>query len=174
MDLEVSAEKNQNSNLLAIKVNFLTKIQYRNYKSEVEIVRKRFLKMQENYINKKSADALLINGLEDPNSSKAQRQKLIENEEMAWEQHQNLEQGKRKAIETEKVSFDIMLNLDRQTNQMKGIRDNMFVLNQNVDKSESIITRMMRRENRNKIYILIFSSIFILLFCVFLYFKLFY
>ncbi len=126
--------------------------------------------MQENYITKKSHDALLIEGMDDPSGRKSQKQKLIENEEMAWEQHENLERGKRKAVEMEKMSFDIMLNLDRQTNQMKNVRDHVFSMNKEVEYSDSLLTRMMRRENRNKICLISFSVSFVIAFTLFLYF----
>ena len=74
--------------------------------------------MQENYINKKSQEAFSIEGMEDNDIRKSQKRKLIDNEEI-WDRHENLEIGKRKATEMEKISFDIMLNLDKQTYQMK-------------------------------------------------------
>ncbi len=68
------------------------------------------------------------------------------------------------------MSYDIMLNLDRQTGQMKGIRENVFQMNEQISQSDSLMTRMMRRENRNKIYIFGFTFTLIFAFCFFLYF----
>jgi hypothetical protein len=90
---------------------------------------------------------------------------------MAWESNENLERGKRKAIEMENMSYDIMLNLDRQTNKMKNVRDNVFNMNSEIEKSDSLVTRMLRRENRNKIYILVFTICLIIGFFIFLYLK---
>jgi len=108
--------------------------------------------------------------MEDPESRKAQKQKLIEHEEMAWEQHENLEKGKRKAKEVENMSFDIMLNLDHQSNQMRNVRSNVYALDDQVERSDSLITRMLRRENRNKIYIVSFSVTLVVAFAFFVYF----
>jgi len=97
-----------------------------------------------------------------------QREKLIDSEEMAWESHDTLERGKRKAIEAEKMSFDIMLNLDRQNNQMKGIRDNLFLVNNQIGQSESLINKMFRHHNKNKIYIATFIISLVIAFTIFL------
>jgi len=169
MELEASTEKNQKSNLHAVKVNLILNYKFRNYIIEAQLVKKRFLKIQENYINQKSTEALLIEGIECPN--RTQKQKLIENEEISWNTHDNLEKGKRKAIEIENVSYDIMLNLDKQSNQMKTARENLFHLNSKVDKSDSLVTRMLQRENRNKMYIILLSIVLITLFILFLFFK---
>lgn len=50
MDIECSSSKSSNS--LQMKL--------RTYTNEYEAIRKRFLKIQENYINQKSEDALML------------------------------------------------------------------------------------------------------------------
>ena len=108
-------------------------------------------------------------GFED--NKKSQRRKLIDNEDNAWEVNENIEKMKRKAAETEKVSFDIMLNLDRQSKQMRDIHGHVFKMNKDIDDSSSLITRMLSRENRNKLYIGVFTVTFVLAFLFFLYLK---
>jgi hypothetical protein len=132
-------------------------------------VKRRFLKIQENYISRKSQEALLIEGNFEQESRHMQKQNLLDHEEMSWESHQNLESGKRKAKEAEKISFDIMLNLDRQTGQMKSIRDNVFGMNSQITRSDNLISRMLARENRNKLYISVFSVSLIIAFVLFLF-----
>lgn len=79
--------------------------------------------------------------------------------------------GKRKAVEVEKMSFDIMLNLDRQTNQIKNVRDNVFKMHDEVEQSDSLVTKMLRRENRNKMYVIVFSICLCIAFGILLYIK---
>jgi len=88
---------------------------------------------------------------------------------MSWESHKNLESGKRKAKEAEKISFDIMLNLDRQTGNIKSIRDNVFGMNSQITRSDNLLTGMLARENRNKLYISIFSVSLIIAFISYLF-----
>jgi len=128
--------------------------------------------MQENYVNKKSQEAFMIEDSEEENPRKNQKQRLIDNEERAWQQNENLEKGKRAAIQSEKMSFDIMLNLDKQGNQLKGIRENIILMDNTIDNSDSLLNRMMKREHRNKILVFVFCALFVISFIIILYFKL--
>lgn len=127
--------------------------------------------MTENYVNKKSQEAFMIDDLNDTSHKKNQRQRLIDNEEMAWQQHENLENAKRNVIHSEKISFDIMLNLDHQGNQLRGIRNNVLLMNDTVDHSDSLLNKMLKRAHRNKIWIYGLSAVLILLFMIIIYFK---
>ena len=129
--------------------------------------------MMENYVNKKRQEAFMIDDLNDTSHKKNQRQRLIDNEEMAWQQHQNLENAKRTVIQSEKISFDIMLNLDNQGNQLRGIRDNVFLMNDTVDHSDSLLNKMLKRAYRNKVIIFGFTALLVILFIIIIYFKLF-
>ncbi len=172
MDLELSTDSNKNINQLMIKVNYVNNLQLRNYKNEVENIRKRFLKMQENYITRKSQDVLFIEGIDDHNTNKSQKQKLIDNEQLAWGQHENLEHMKRKTIEMENVSVDIMRNLDNQNNKMKLVGNKLMGVNENIQESESLVKRMLRREYRNKLIVIVFGiTLAVALFTYFYFFK---
>ena len=58
-----------------------------------------------------------------------------------------------------------------QGDQMKSIRDNITGLNNEIDDSSNIITKMLKKENRNKI--ILFSAVFVIfaLFLIVLYYK---
>ena len=116
--------------------------------------------MQENYINKKSYDAMVIDGFEDDKDNiKSQKRKLIDNEEMAYRQHEKLEKGKRMTYEMEKISIDVAGSLNQQNKKMNNIRDNVFQMNSDVDHSNSLLTSMSNRQNRNKRIIIISAVI---------------
>ena len=100
------------------------------------------------------------------------KQKLIENEELAWQQGEKLEGAKRSAIEMEGVSMHIMHDLDHQTNQLKIIHSKTNEMSGELEESNSIMGRIMKRENRNKVIIGVFSFIIVLAFILILYFKL--
>jgi hypothetical protein len=135
-------------------------------------MKKRFYKIQENYVNKKSQEAFMVDDIGDGYNRKNQKQRLIDNEEKAWEQHDSLERIKRTTVQTEKISFDIMLNLDQQGNQLKGIRENVLSMNTTVDHSDSLLNKMLKRQHRNKVMIYGLSAFLVILFILILYFKL--
>lgn len=69
---------------------------------------------------------------------------------MTWNQHEKLEKAKRTTIEMEGISLEVMKQLEHQTGQMKGIGGKVNDMNQNIDESNSLLKRMMKRQNRNK------------------------
>lgn len=163
MDLEVSTDSKKNASHFNIKL--------RNYKNEYENLKSRFNKIQENYINKKGQNALGLAGFEDEmTNKKAQKQKLIEHEEIAWNQNEKLQNAKRKTIEMESVSIDVMRNLDKQSDQMKIVGNKIVDLNSEIDQSQDLINRMLRRENRNKIIIILFTLSLVLILILYLFF----
>jgi len=135
-------------------------------------MKKRFYKIQENYINKKSQEAFMIDEIADGYNRKNQKQRLVDNEEKAWEQYDSLERIKRTTIQTEKMSFDIMLNLDQQGNQLRGIRENVLSMNNTVDHSNSLLNQMLKRQHRNKIMVYALCAFLVILFIFIIYYKL--
>ena len=110
---------------------------------------------------KKSQEALItdeINEIEDIGGKKNnQKSKLIENEALAYKQQQSLEQAKRNALEIEHASIGIMNGLYNNNEMLKVVNNKVHNLNDNLDDSNSIITRIMKKENRNKLIIEVFS-----------------
>ena len=129
-------------------------------------MKKRFNKLQENYINKKSHDALIL--CSEENNNVCQNKKLIENEELAWSQHEKLENVKRKIIEMDNVGIEIMNDLEHQSGIMKGVSSKLNDMNVNIENSNSLINRMIRRENRNKMIIVILAVLIIFSFLIIL------
>ena len=90
---------------------------------------------------------------------------------MAWSQNQMLETAKTSTKQIESMSTEVMKDLESHSNQLRGIRTKVGDINQKVENSNDLINRMMRRENRNKIIILIFAISLIIVFCLIMYFK---
>jgi hypothetical protein len=142
----------------------------KNYKIDFDSVKKRLHKIQENIQLRKSHDELL-GGLDDTSNNNLQRQKLIENEDLAWKQHSSLENAKRKTLEMENVSIEVMRQLDINNNSLRGINSRVVDLNAELDGSKSIMGRIMKKENRNKVLIIGFSFILLVVFLIILYLK---
>jgi hypothetical protein len=142
----------------------------KNYKIDFDSVKKRLHKIQENIQLRKSHDELL-GGLDDTSNNNLQRQKLIENEDLAWKQHNSLENAKRKTLEMENVSIEVMRQLDINNNSLRGINSRVVDLNTELDGSKSIMGRIMKKENRNKVVIIGFSFILLVVLLIILYLK---
>jgi hypothetical protein len=102
-----------------------------------------------------------------------QRQKLIENEVLAWKQHSNLEHAKRTSLEMESISIEVMRQLERNTQNINGINSKVIGMNTEIDHSHSIMSRITKKENRNKVILAMFSLILFIMFIVFIYYKFF-
>ena len=105
------------------------------------------------------------------NCKRAQKQRLIDNEELAWGQHQMLERAKTSSKQIESMSTEVMKELESQSGQLRGIKAKVNDIDQNIDRSNNLINRMMRRENRNKILISTFALSLLIVFCLIMYFK---
>jgi len=165
MELE-SSSLNKSNNPLSSKV--------KNYKINFDVLRRNFLKLQDNYNTKKSQESLL--GTEEdvgsPNQSNIQKQKLIENESLAWKQNHKIENAKRQVIEMEHTSIKIMEGLDHNNNSLKGINSKVNGLNDQLEDSSSIMGRMLKKENRNKLIIAAFTFFIVSAFIIIVFFKL--
>lgn len=142
------------------------KIKYRNYANEIDKLNKKYLKVQERYIKRKNNDILSFDGIEVSANKKAQKMNLLENE-----QNDSIEEIKRKTYDIENTGKNIMTNLNTQNDQMSSVRDNIKGLNGEIDESNGIISRMLRRENRNKLIIIIFSVILVIIFILIVMYK---
>ena len=142
------------------------KIKYRNYANEIDKLNKKYLKVQERYIKRKNNDILSFDGIEVSANKKAQKMNLLENE-----QNDSIEEIKRKTYDIENTGKNIMTNLNTQNDQIRSVRDNIKGLNGEIDESNGIISRMLRRENRNKLIIIIFSVILVIIFILIVMYK---
>jgi hypothetical protein len=75
-------------------------------------------------------------------------------------------------IEMDNVGLEIMNDLEHQNEIMKGVSTKLNDMNVNIENSNSLINRMIRRENRNKMIIFIFAMLIIFSFLIILCVKL--
>ena len=109
--------------------------------------------MQDNYINQKSHDALVMGIDERVGDTGGQKQKFIENEIILYNSSNKLEKAKREALEMEGISLDINKQLNNQTEQLKGVNSKVNHLNTEIDESNDLLTKMKNRSYRNKMII---------------------
>lgn len=98
-----------------------------------------------------------------------QKSKLIENEALAYKQQQSLEQAKRVALDIEHQSIGIMNGLEQNNQVLRGVNNKVSNLNSNLDTSNSIMTRILKKENRNKLIIAGFSVLLLTIFSIIVY-----
>lgn len=169
MEIECSSSNNFQS-----KTNGNLNMKLRNYTNECEGLKKRFLKIQENYISQKSRDALILGeeSLGDTGGQgKEGKHKLIDNEEGTWNNSLQIEQAKRSALTAEKVSMEVMRELQGHSEKMQDIRVKVSNMNENLDTSTGLISRMMKLENKNKKVILGVGLILVLVIIFIFIFK---
>jgi hypothetical protein len=142
-------------------------IQLRGYSNEVDGLRKRINRIQENYTDKRAEEALVITS-----EVNHQNKKLIENEEMAWSQHHKLDGARRSVMEMDSIGLEVIKDLKNQTDQLKNIQDKNDSLMGTIDDSNNIMTRMFKREHRNKIIIIASLVLFVMIFLIVLFTKL--
>jgi hypothetical protein len=138
----------------------------RQYNNEVDGLKKKFFKIQDNYNKKKQEDNLVLGT--DPNQ---QNHRLVENEEQAWNQHSKLEHAKRSVIEMDSIGLEVVRDLKHQTDKMRDIQNKNDSLIHVIDDSNNVLTRMMKRENRNKLIIISASILLVAVFTIILFTK---
>jgi hypothetical protein len=88
------------------------------------------------------------------------------NEEI--KQNLTLENSKRKMIEIESVSINIMENLNRNNENLLNVNNKVTNLNKEIDSGALIIRRIFRKENKNKLMIIGLSMALIIIFLIFI------
>lgn len=138
----------------------------------MEAAKRRFQKLKEDYINKKSLEALIMDNYETgPTNNKSKKDILIENEHASWEQNFQLENAKRVALDIEHVGGEVMRSMHEQTNQLKNIKGRVIQLDENIDQGDYYINNMYSTQRKKRLAIIAFGIIFAIIFLVVMIFK---
>ena len=135
----------------------------------MENFKRRINKARDNLNTSKNIESLLLN-----TNSSSHREKLIDNEELAWNSFEKLEKAKRSTIEMENISIDVSKELYSQTDKLKGINTKVNEMNREITTSTGLLSKMINLQRRNKVVILLFSVFLVLTFVAILCFKFFY
>jgi hypothetical protein len=136
----------------------------RNYKNGLDGYKKRIQKASENIEDHKKLSKLINSPTHQNNS---QTEKLINADSLSWK----LESAKRIGIETESVSLEICKDLHAQSEKMYGIKEKVSNINEELTSGNNLLKRIMRRENRNKTIIIMFSVFLFISLLLIAYFK---
>jgi predicted RND superfamily exporter protein len=139
----------------------------RNFKNGLDQYKKKIKSAKESYSTQQKLESILISDKE------KQKEKLINNEELAWNQYDKLEKAKRSSYEMESISIDVAKELHGHTEKIKGVKGKLNDINGEISSSNSLLSRMLRREYRNKIVMLMFLVAMILIFLAIVYMKFF-
>lgn len=157
LEIDLMTSNNSNHNIIM-----------KNYKNAMDQYKRRIKIAREKNAIQENLNALLI-----PEKENNQKEKLINNEELAWSQYEKLEKAKRTTYEMENISIEVAKELNGQSQKIKSVKDKLSDVNEEINSSNSLISRMLRREYRNKIVVLMFCLAFILIFLAIVYYKFF-
>ena len=109
---------------------------------------------------------MILEGNDSESNRQLQKMGLIENEDGFV-----IDEMQREAYKIEDIGNNINYNLNQQGEQMQSIRNNIYDLNKDIDKSNTLINKLLKRENRNRciVYLIIIIAI-VLLFLYYYYF----
>ena len=162
------------NNLKTIKNKISKEIEQnlKKYKNIVNEYNNKLVEIQDNYNKKNKYNDINIemknkNILIDEDIN-TQQQGLIEEE---YAQQEKLNYIGREVLDIETMGNNIADNLYGQGEQMKGIRDNVFAMNRDVDVSNNLIVKIMNQARRNKILMYGSGVLVVLIFIMVIIYK---
>ena len=162
MNLEISSLKNSNKFEKEIENKFT------NYQTTIENYSQEIYRIQNNFNNNSKTfnSNIMLEGNDSESNRQLQKMGLIENEDGFI-----IDEMQREAYKIEDIGKNINYNLNQQGEQMQSIRNNIIDLNKDIDQSNTLINKLLKRENRNRciVYLIIIISI-VLLFIYYYYF----
>ena len=164
MSLEVNNFKNTKK-----RVSKEIEQNLKKYKAIVDNYNKKLVEIQEN-INKDNninTDSNK-NNLIDDDILNVQKQGLIEDE---YTQQQKINYIGKEIADIEHIGNNINEKLYGQTEQMKNMRDNTLNMNNEIDRSNSLINKIMKQAKRNKMLTYGSAVLVGLIFIMFLVYK---
>jgi hypothetical protein len=129
------------------------------YKKKFEDFKSRFFKIKENFTyTKKMEEMILISQKEAEQENSVMQLKMQDGRDLLQSNmNEKLENAKRSALTIENTSKNIMFDLENQSHQLKITNLKVNNLNKSIESSNSVISKMLNRENRSKAVIGVFS-----------------
>eukprot|EP01022_Parablepharisma_sp_SALTPOND_P034800 TRINITY_DN9305_c0_g1_i1.p4 TRINITY_DN9305_c0_g1~~TRINITY_DN9305_c0_g1_i1.p4 ORF type:complete len:176 (+),score=28.42 TRINITY_DN9305_c0_g1_i1:2121-2648(+) len=143
----------------------------RKYRADYDNVRRQFMRLQEKYIQQKDKETLMGAQMEDPTG--VHHNKLLNHQDMVMKQNFALEGAIRTGYEAGSVALDIERDLRDQNVRAVGSQGKLKNMQGMLGESDSIITRMLRREKLTKLALAGICAILVLALLIILYYKLF-
>jgi len=143
----------------------------RKYRSDFDNVRRQFMKSLQNYKQKMDRETLMGAQLDDVNVEKNGR--LLNHQDMVSKQNAALQGAIRVGYETGGVAGDIERDLRDQNMRAIKVQGKVRNMQGLLGESDSILTRMLRREKCNKLLLTGVCVILLVAVLIILYFKVF-
>ena len=155
MNLEISSLKNSNKFEKEIENKFT------NYQTTIENYSQEIYRIQNNFNNNSKTfnSNIMLEGNDSESNRQLQKMGLIENEDGFI-----IDEMQREAYKIEDIGKNINYNLNQQGEQMQSIRNNIIDLNKDIDQSNTLINKLLKRENRNRciVYLIIIIAVVLL------------
>ena len=165
MELEINSKNNEVPKDL--------KTRYNNYKNQIDEYNSEYSKIQEIYIYNKNLNSMAFDITDIDSSKKNQKMSLIDNEGGLYGAHNALDEMEREAYRIEDMGNNMKYQFELQGDQMKNIRENIFDINQHITNSNKLISKMLKRENRNKCILIVLCVVGCFILFIILYYKFF-
>ena len=151
IDLEVTT----NTSVESTKVKGV----YAAYKKRYEDFKSKYFKTKENFTYTKKMEEMILTSQSESESDNSimQLQTKEGTESLTSKIIEKLETAKRSALAIESTTNNVMFDLEHQSQQLKTTNLKVNNLNTSIEASNSIITKIMNRENRSKAVIGVFS-----------------
>ena len=117
--------------------------------------KKRWKKLKEKLkeFEKKNINSIKVEGEEDGSS-----------QTLTFNSFNKIQLASRSTIEMEDMSGNILGDLNNQSSQMKNVSSKIGLINEDIDTSNNVLTKMFNRQSRDKKIIIIFGLILLIAF----------
>ncbi|XP_030551003.1 vesicle transport v-SNARE 12 [Rhodamnia argentea] len=153
----------------SVKAMLLAKL--REYKSDLNNLKREVKRMSSPNANQASREELLEAGMADAHLASAnQRERLAFSTERLNDSSERIKESRRTVLETEELGVSILQDLHQQRQTLLHSHNKLHGVDDAIDKSKKILTTMSRRITRNKwivgaiIGALVFAIILVLYF----------
>eukprot|EP00126_Sphaerothecum_destruens_P007087 Sdes_comp19681_c0_seq3m11551 len=137
----------------------------KSYRKDVEMLEKKLKQLEKTSQNEITRGELFGGGAEDIiTTSNDQRQRLLNNTERLENLSDNLTDSYKLTIETEEIGAGMMAELYKQRETIQHARTGLRKTDQNLQRSNRVLTLMIRRVAQNKM--IVYSVSLFILFCI--------
>lgn len=133
----------------SVKAMLLAKL--REYKSDLNNLKKEFKRLTSPTADQAARDDLLETGRADPHLASAdQRERLTMSVERLNQSSDRIRESHRTVLETEELGVSILQDLHQQRETLLSSHKRLHGVDSAIDKSKKVLTAMSRRMTRNK------------------------
>ncbi|EOY01832.1 Vesicle transport v-SNARE family protein isoform 3 [Theobroma cacao] len=153
-----------------IKVTLLAKL--REYKSDLNKLKKEFKRISSPNANQAAHDELLEAGMADAHAVSAdQRERLSMSVERLNQSSDRIKESRRTILETEELGVSILEDLHQQRQTLLHSHNKLYEVDNAIDKSKKVLTTMSRRITKNKWIVVSIIVALVLAIILILYYK---